>query len=302
VPVIGSIPVYNPTRSRFRHFGQSERTLVPASSAASQAYHTLATSLRFSSLGKEKRTILVTSSTGGEGKTTVTANLAAVLAESGLKVVVVSADLRRPMLGGMFGVEDRDQGLTSAMLGDIELSSSCFVSVPLPSGRSIFVLPAGPLPHEPSVLLGSDMFGTILDQIKQAGADFILVDCAPVLPVSDPLAAARHVDGVIVLSLYGKTKTTNLSTTIERLRQVDAEIMGVVVNGIPATGGYGGYYGYGSNYSSYASTVAPPPPKGTPPADTNGAANGAANGKAPAGVGPGATSGSARREHDPDFL
>ncbi|MGZ4726611.1 MAG: polysaccharide biosynthesis tyrosine autokinase [Acidimicrobiales bacterium] len=278
VPVLGTVPVYGGSKHT-RRFRSAPRTLVAASSPAAESYHTLATSLRFSSIGKEKRTILVTSSSGGEGKTTVTANLAAVLAESGLRVVVVSADLRRPMLGELLGVPDNQKGLTSAMLGDSDLSS-CFVSVTLPSGKSLFVLPAGPLPHEPSVLLGSDMFGTVLDQIKQAGADFILIDCAPVLPVSDPLAASRHVDGVIVLSLYGKTKIGNLRQTVTRLRQVDADIIGVVLNGVPAAGGYYGYYGnYGYRPKepptmATGSKLDPPP---MPPASPNGS-NGSSGG------------------------
>jgi succinoglycan biosynthesis transport protein ExoP len=269
VPVLGTVPAYGGNKHT-RRFRSAPRALVAASSPASESYHTLATSLRFSSIGKEKRTILVTSSSGGEGKTTVTANLAAVLAESGLRVVVVSADLRRPMLGELLGVPDNQNGLTSAMLGDADLSS-CFVSVTLPSGKSLFVLPAGPLPHEPSVLLGSDMFGTVLDQIKQAGADFILIDCAPVLPVSDPLAASRHVDGVIVLSLHGKTKIGNLRQTVTRLRQVDADIIGVVLNGVPASGGYEGYYG------TYGYRPSPPPvdtgSKGDPPPQPPGDSN-----------------------------
>jgi Mrp family chromosome partitioning ATPase len=132
------------------------------------------------------------------------------------------------------------------MLGDRELAS-CFISVPLPSGKNIFVLPAGPLPHEPAVLLGSDMFGVVLDQIKRSQADFILIDCAPVLPVSDPVAASRHVDGVLVLALHGETRQNDLKETINRLRQVDADIIGVVLNGVPVNRGrfdYYGYYGY----------------------------------------------------------
>ena len=190
---------------------------MPPTSAAAESYYALATSLRFSSLGKEKRTILITSSVGEEGKTTVTANLAAVLAESGFRVVVVSADLRRPMLGELLHSTETEKGLTSAMLGDRELAS-CFVSVPLPSGKNIFVLPAGPLPHEPAVLLGSDAFGTVLEQIKRSQADFILIDCAPVLPVSDPVAASRHVDGVIVLALHGETRQNDLAETVDRLK------------------------------------------------------------------------------------
>jgi polysaccharide biosynthesis transport protein len=270
VPLLGSVSVYSTTRRTTRKFHAAQRTLVPPTSPAAESYRTLATSLRFSSLGKEKRTILITSSSGGEGKTTVTANLAAVLAENGLRVVVVSADLRRPMLGQLLGIEESAKGLTSAMLGDRDLSS-CFESVSLPSGRSMFVLPAGPLPHEPAVLLGSDMFGTVLEQIKKAGADFILVDCAPVLPVSDPLAASRHVDGVIVVTLHGKTKEANLSETVDRLRQLDADIIGVVLNGVPTAGqyAYSNFYGY----ASYEPTKPPPPPSASAsddPSGTNG--------------------------------
>lgn len=260
VPMLGSISVYSTTRRTTRKFHAAQRTLVPPTSPAAESYRTLATSLRFSSLGKEKTTILITSSSGGEGKTTVTANLAAVLAENGLRVVVVSADLRRPMLGELLGIQETTKGLTSAMLGDRDLSS-CFESVSLPSGRSMFVLPSGPLPHEPAVLLGSDMFGTVLEQIKKAGADFILVDCAPVLPVSDPLAASRHVDGVIVVALHGKTKEANLAETIDRLEQLDADIIGVVLNGVPTSGqyAYSNFYGY----TSYEPSSPPPPPPAT---------------------------------------
>ena len=276
VPLLGSISVYSTTRRSTRKFHAARRTLVPPTSPAAESYRTLATSLRFSSLGKEKSTILVTSSSGGEGKTTVTANLAAVLAENGLRVVVVSADLRRPMLGQLLGIQETTKGLTSAMLGDRDLSS-CFESVSLPSGRSMFVLPSGPLPHEPAVLLGSDMFGTVLEQIKKAGADFILVDCAPVLPVSDPLAASRHVDGVIVVALHGKTKEANLAETVERLSQLDADIIGVVLNGVPTSGqyAYSNFYGY----TSYEPTSPPPPPPPTG-SDATKTANRSKNGSA----------------------
>ncbi len=276
VPVLGSVPAYSDGHRHLTHrFHRAERALVAPTSVAAESYHALATSLRFSSLGKEKRTILVTSSVGEEGKTTVTANLAAVLAESGFRVVVVSADLRRPMLGELLHSVETEKGLTSAILGDRELAS-CFASVPLPSGKNIFVLPAGPLPHEPAVLLGSDAFGHVLDQIKRSQADFILVDCAPVLPVSDPVAASRHVDGVIVLALHGETRQNDLAETVNRLRQVDADIIGVVLNGVPVRRGrfdYYGYYGYRANQPD-TSVSAPPNGSGPPSAEGPPAANG----------------------------
>jgi Mrp family chromosome partitioning ATPase len=191
------------------------------------------------------------------------------------------------MLGELLGIAESSKGLTSAMLGDRDLSS-CFESVALPSGRSMFVLPTGPLPHEPAVLLGSDMFGTVLEQIKKAGADFILVDCAPVLPVSDPLAASRHVDGVIVVTLHGKTKEANLAETVDRLRQVDADIIGVVLNGVPTAGqyAYSNFYGY-STYEQTTTKATPPPSSTPPPTSENGATtNGAAGGvRAPGSTG-----------------
>jgi len=282
VPLLGQLPAYSDGhRHLTRRFHRAERALVPPTSTAAESYFALATSLRFSSLGKEKRTILITSSVGEEGKTTITANLAAVLAESGFRVVVVSADLRRPMLGELLHSSETQKGLTSAMLGDRELAA-CFVSVPLPSGKNIFVLPAGPLPHEPAVLLGSDTFGTVLEQIKRSQADFILIDCAPVLPVSDPVAASRHVDGVIVLALHGETRKTDLAETVERLRQVDADIIGVVLNGVPQVHGRFDYYGY-YGYRSDAATT-----NGT---STNGTKPGApaTNGKASAHADPATT-------------
>ena len=288
VPVLGSVPAYNDGHRHLSHrFHRAERALVAPTSVAAESYHALATSLRFSSLGKEKRTILVTSSVGEEGKTTVTANLAAVLAESGFRVVVVSADLRRPMLGELLHSVETEKGLTSAMLGDRELAS-CFASVPLPSGKNIFVLPAGPLPHEPAVLLGSDAFGHVLDQIKRSQADFILVDCAPVLPVSDPVAASRHVDGVIVLALAGETRQSDLAETVNRLRQVDADIIGVVLNGMPVRRGhfsYSGYYGY---RAYQADTPVTPGANGSGPPSTDSTitANGSAGANGPGEVRP----------------
>lgn len=258
LPVIGTIPLNNQRSWTPRRFQKAERELVSSSSIAAEAYRVLATSLRFSSLGKEKRTILVTSTFGGEGKTTVTANLAAMLAESGLRVVIVSADLRRPQLGNLLGIEDTGEGLTSAMLGDSDLST-CFVPVALPSGKNVYVLPSGPLPHEPAVLLGSDAFGEMLEEIKEAGADFILIDCAPVIPVSDPLAASRHVDGVLLLALAERTKQASFRTAVERLRKVDASVIGVVLNGVRAKSSPYGYQYYGDE--PYGPSEPPSAPK-----------------------------------------
>lgn len=259
VAVLGLIPAYSSRRRGERKLPHGDRTIVPLESPAAEAYRTLRTSLRFSSIGAAKQTIALTSPSGGEGKSTISANLAVTLAESGLGVVLVSADLRRPCISSMFGVSDTELGLTSILLGDAPLSE-CLVNVELASGKNLYLLPAGPLPHNPAELLGSPAFGALLRQIESAGADFVLIDCPPVLPVSDPLAIAQHVDGVLVVAVVGRTRRTDLAQTIERLQQVKANIVGVTLNGVPTRGNRYGYfnrYGYGAA-NTYAST--PPRP------------------------------------------
>lgn len=237
VAVLGSLPIHGGKVSFLQRLLRRQpvapRQLVDPTSTASEAYRALATSLRFSDIRAEKRRLLITSSLPGEGKTTVTGNLAAVLAENGLKVVVVSADLRRPQLGAMLGVEDIGPGLSSVMLGDEKLRD-VLKTVTVSFGVTFTVLPSGALPHEPSVLLGSDEFGDILDQFEKAGADFILIDCAPVLPVSDPLAVVRHVDGVLLTMRFARTRRAELAHAVERLQKVDADLVGIVANGVSA--------------------------------------------------------------------
>ena len=253
VPVLGVVP-FEGSRSwwsRRNAFAKKRPELVGASSVSTEAYRTLQTSLRFSSIGKQKRRIAITSSSGSEGKTTVCANLAKTLAEGGMRVVVISGDLRRPMIGQLLGVDESDKGLSSVLLGDASLSE-CLRRVDLDNGRSLALLPAGPLIQNPAALLSSPQFGELLDRIESAGVDFILVDCAPVLPVSDTLAITDHVDGVLVMAVAGRTKKGNLAETTERLRQVGADIVGVVLNGVvPGKGYYG--YGYGYGYGAYES-------------------------------------------------
>ncbi len=243
--VLGTIPVYGRRRLGRHRLPHKERALVAPASPAAEAYRTLQTSLRFSSLGEAKKVLLVTSSVSGEGKTTCTANLAMVLAENGQRVVVVSADLRKPTIAGMFGVDEHGKGLTSVVLGDATLAET-LVSAKQSNGRTVYVLPAGPLPNNPTEMLASERFGQVMRELSGAGADFVLVDCAPVLPVSDPLVAAQHADGVLVLTAEGESKRADLVECVSRLRQVQADVIGIVVNGMTARAS--GYTGYGYAY------------------------------------------------------
>lgn len=261
VPAIGVIPIDSPGKKGARRIAKaSRRHLVALDSTAAESFRALRSNLRFSAVGTKRTTILLTSSEGSEGKSTVAANLAVVLAESGLRVVLVSADLRKPSLASFFGLNETEKGLTSVLLGDATVME-CLIPVPLASGRSLYVLPAGPLPQNPAEVLGSQTMRELLETIERAGADFILIDSPPVLPVADALALSQFTDGVLVLAMAGRTPKGHLIETLDRLRQVNAQLVGVVLNGVPTKGRnsryYGGYgYGYRNSYTSDSSVKA----------------------------------------------
>lgn len=256
VPVIGTIPTNQSALKR------NSRELVPLDSTDAEAYRALRTNIRFSAIGQKRNRILVTSAIPSEGKTTIVGNLAVVLAQSGLKAVIVSADLRKPQLEEIFGLSTPPEGLTGVLLGDTALADVLF-PIPLPSIDSAYLVPSGQSPQNPAELLGSERMSMVLDRIEAAGADFILLDSPPVLPVADALAMAHMVDGVIVVTKAGTTTRAQLNEVLDRLAQVNAPVIGIVLNEVsesrrygPYRGRYGRYgrYGYGrySRYSRYS--------------------------------------------------
>jgi len=255
IPLLGTVPIFAPVKKRGpSHLPHGERALVPLSSVHAEAYRTLRTSLRFSTIGQTSPVILVTSASGSEGKSTVTANLAVALAENNLNVVVINADLRRPTLGRIFGIDESKKGLSTTLVGDSE-ATECFQPVRLPSGHTMFVLPAGPLPPNPSEILGLPAMEDLLTQIRNAGADFILIDSPPVLAVSDALALMPFVDGVITIAVQGQTRAHSLAEAAARLRRVNANLIGLVLNGVPLSGGRYGYSYYSYRRNSYEATA-----------------------------------------------
>jgi succinoglycan biosynthesis transport protein ExoP len=259
VPVLGAIPIHAEGKKGATRLPRGgDRLLVPLKSTTAEAYRTLRTSLRFSSIGTTRKTIVITSSDQAEGKSTVAANLAVVLAESGLRVVLISADLRKPTLASIFGISDADKGLTTVLVGDATLNE-CLRPVTTASGQHLYLLPSGPVPQNPAELLGSKGMRDIVATIESAGVDYLLIDSPPVLPVSDAMAVAQFADGVLVLSVANQTRLGHLGETVDRLRQVNADVIGVVVNGVPTRGryygAYYGRYGYGAYGSSYTTEV-----------------------------------------------
>ncbi len=210
----------------------------PASPSA-EAYRTLRTSIRFLAVDRPLRTIQITSPRTGEGKTTTTANLAVALARAGERVVVVSCDLRRPRLHEFFGLSNH-VGFTSVLLGEAPLSAA--LQRVNPDDDRLWLLASGPLPPNPSELLSSGRATEVLAGLK-GYADTVLVDCPPVLPVTDAAALSARVDGTLLVASVGSTTTKQLGRAVEVLRQVGAPLVGAVLNNAPAETGYGYAYG-----------------------------------------------------------
>jgi capsular exopolysaccharide synthesis family protein len=242
VPVIGLIPAvpgWRPT-DKPRVVSLDEPT-----SAAAEAYRTLRTSVQFLALEQPLRSLQVTSPGAEEGKTTTLANLGVALASAGHRVVIVCCDLRRPRVHEFFGL-DNSIGFTSILLGSVPLSSAI---QPVRRQPGLSILPSGQVPPNPSELLTSARTLEVFTSL-QAEADIVLVDSPPVLPVTDALVLSGRVDATLVVSVAQVTTKKELARAIELLQQVDAPIVGTVLNGVTAEGAYGYDYRYAPYYSA----------------------------------------------------
>jgi capsular exopolysaccharide synthesis family protein len=240
------IPLVKEWRSRS---GQHIALIEDPTSAVSESYRTLRTALQFMGIDEPKRVIGLTSSLPGEGKTTAIANLAVSLARAGQRVIVVSCDLRRPRLHEYFEVSNKI-GLTSVLIGQSTLVDAVKPATGVPRLR---VLPAGPIPPNPAEVLSLERVHEVIEVLTQ-NSDIVLLDCPPVLPVTDTMLISRLVDGMLVLASAKSTSTRELKRTVELLRQVQTPLLGIVLNQIPVKGAY--EYGYGA-YVAYRSAVEP---------------------------------------------
>lgn len=232
--VLGLVPVVSVWRSKDEAFLVS---VAEPKSAAAEAYRTLRTSLQFLALEQPMRTLQITSPNAGEGKTTTLANLAVAMARSGVSVVIVCCDLRRPRVHEFFGLTN-EIGFTSVLLGKVPLSGALQEVADQPR---LQVLASGPLPPNPSELLSSKRTVEVLTSL-QAEADLVLIDCPPVLPVTDALVLSGRVDASLLVCVAGATARKEAARSVELLRQVDAPLVGAVLNGVTEEGSYG--YGY----------------------------------------------------------
>ena len=244
VPVIGLIPAVAGWKVTD---DPRVASLEDPRSAAAEAYRTLRTSIQFLALDRPVRTLQVTSASAQEGKTTTLANLAVALARAGQRVILLDCDLRRPRIHEFFGLEN-ETGFTSVLLGKVPLTATL---QQVPDLARLSLLASGPLPPNPSELLSSNRTLEVLTAL-QSHADIVLVDSPPVLPVTDALVLSGRVDGTLLVAVAEATSRKDVARAVELLEQVDAPLVGTILNGIKTTGRYGYDYGYYHRYEESA--------------------------------------------------
>lgn len=207
--------------------------------ANDEAYRRLRTNVGFVGLGGERRSsIVVTSSVAGEGKTETIVNLAKVLAQAGESVLLVDADLRRPMVAERMRI-DGELGLTDILTGRGKPADLIIDVAP----GYLAVLPAGTVPPNPSELLGSEAMGNLLEALEER-YDYVLLDTPPLLPVTDAVVLAAQTGGAIVVARSGQVRRPQLEAALGILDAGDVTVLGTVLNDVPAkqSAYYGGYY------------------------------------------------------------
>lgn len=225
-------------------------TVKDPRSPTSEAYRSLRTGVQFSVIDLPRHTaVMVTSPRPSDGKTITAANLGVVLAQAGNKVLLLDADLRRPSLHKLFEMSNRT-GLTDIYhsLSAHTHSDSIDESVERYSRptniEGLSIITSGPLPPNPSELLGSK-FSKLLLEILKIQFDYIIIDTPPTLVVTDTIVLSTKVDGVMVIIDANKTPRNQFKECIEALREVNATLLGVVVNRLTIqTGGYASYRRY----------------------------------------------------------
>jgi capsular exopolysaccharide synthesis family protein len=225
------------------------RTLSSPKSEFAEAIRALRTSLLLSVAGSEPRVILLTSATPGEGKTTVSTNLACVLAQRDVRVLLIDADLRRPTIHHRFGLNGK-LGLTSILTGSASLQQAV---QHIPEIPNLDILVSGPIPPFPTEMLGSDTMRKLLEEAR-GRYTHVVMDSPPLLSVTDSVVLARDADAVVLLVRHGKSGKHAIRRSRDLLLRAGAHVSGIALNAVDLTSpeyysyyGYYGYSGYGSS-------------------------------------------------------
>ena len=251
-PVLASVPKIAQARRR-----KQPRLAIQVNPTghAAEAYKSLRTSVLFLSDDGGFRSLLITSASAGEGKTMTAGNLALALAQGGTRVIVVSADLRRPALELYFEV-DNSSGLSDWLLAPN--GQDPFAIVQDPGIPNLRIVPSGSIPPNPAELLSSRRFSALIQSLEDS-ADLVLIDSPPVFPVTDPLVLISRIGAAILVVDAEKTHRTAAIHAKEELERVGGKVIGSVYNSVDlSSSSYGRYGSY--KYGGYSPAPAPAPP------------------------------------------
>lgn len=246
--VVGILPVDKDLASGRAVFSFDDIRDGRGSFAHKEAMRELRTNLQYVDVDRPARVMVITSPLPGDGKSTTAANLAVSIAATGQAVILVDADLRRPVLGGMFGFSD-DVGLSDVLAGRAQIEQ---VAHQVDENGSLFVVAAGRTPPNPSEMVGSQRMQAL---VRKLAEDLVvIVDSPPTLAVADAAVIASWADGAVLVVTAGRTTDDMLSRAAENIGKTRGHLLGVVLNRVPLRGvdssyyggRYGGYYGYGS--------------------------------------------------------
>lgn len=215
-------------------------------SPVSEAFRTLRTNLQFSTIDDSIKSLVVTSPGLGEGKSTVIANLAVTMAQSGKKVLLIDCDLRKPSIHKKLGIPNSG-GMTNLLIQKKQIDE-CIMETEI---QNLYVITSGPIPPNPAELLGSKRMKSLIKEFENV-FDITLIDAPPVLAVTDAQILSTICSGIILTTAHGESEKEAVIKAKELLDKTGSKILGVVLNKIPMKNSrkYGKYYGkyYGAYY------------------------------------------------------
>jgi capsular exopolysaccharide synthesis family protein len=245
VPIMGRLAVDD----KLEDDGTARTTL---SRASAEDYRRLRTNLAFVGSDNEGRgqAFVVTSALPGEGKTTISMNLAAVLATAGESVLLIDADLRRPRIAKYIGIEEK-VGLTTVLVGRAKPADV----LQRTQVQNLVVMASGAIPPNPSELLSSARMKQVIDSATRQFR-YVIIDCAPLLPVTDSAILSRETDGALLVINANRTTSPQLEESLEAIDTANGQTVGIIVNRLRRDRrGSGSKYGYYYQYGYYEDAI-----------------------------------------------
>jgi len=245
IPYLGPAPLFD-KNSKGRSKDSTDIDLVTLhspKSSASESYRGMRTSILFSSAESPPQAIIITSAGPQEGKTTTTANLAITMAQADSKVIILDCDMRRPQMHKVFGVA-RDVGISNLLVGSSNLEEA-IIHLKIPN---LDIIPCGPIPPNPSEILGSARMTTLLNELRKQ-YDHILIDSPPSTAVTDTVVLSKSVDGLVMVIRAGDTAREIARNGVVQFESIGAHILGAILNGVDM--GKDSYYYYQYYYYYY---------------------------------------------------